>query len=219
MMADRSVISRNDSALGLFNGDIGIALERNGELRVWFLMPDGAIKSVQPSRLPEHDTAWAMTVHKSQGSEFEHAALILPARSVPLVTRELVYTAITRAKRRLSLYADEQVLSRAIVTRTERRSGLAEIFAGREAPETPGPGDGKCRKPLPGLAEKSVTEEQRDKPERRDRVHGEKADCCAAGQRWGGTAGTKITSEEMRRFMPDVRASRNNIAMAAPSAA
>ncbi len=65
---------------------IGIALERNGELRVWFLMPDGAIKSVQPSRLPEHDTAWAMTVHKSQGSEFEHAALILPARSVPLVT-------------------------------------------------------------------------------------------------------------------------------------
>ncbi len=71
------MISRNDSALGLFNGDIGIALERNGELRVWFLMPDGAIKSVQPSRLPEHDTAWAMTVHKSQGSEFEHAALIL----------------------------------------------------------------------------------------------------------------------------------------------
>ena len=97
-------------------------------------MPDGAIKSVQPSRLPEHDTARAMTVHKSQGSEFEHAALILPARSVPLVTRELVYTAITRAKRRLSLYADEQVLSRAIVTRTERRSGSAEIFAGRETP-------------------------------------------------------------------------------------
>ncbi len=144
------MISRNDSALGLFNGDIGIALERNGELRVWFLMPDGAIKSVQPSRLPEHDTAWAMTVHKSQGSEFEHAALILPARSVPLVTRELVYTAITRAKRRLSLYADEQVLSQAIVTRTERRSGLAEIFAGREAPETPGPGDGKCCSRCPG---------------------------------------------------------------------
>jgi exodeoxyribonuclease V alpha subunit len=104
------MISRNDSALGLFNGDIGIALERGG-LRVWFPMPDGSIKSVQPSRLPEHDTAWAMTVHKSQGSEFDHAALILPARSVPLVTRELVYTAITRAKRRLSIYADEQVLS------------------------------------------------------------------------------------------------------------
>jgi exodeoxyribonuclease V alpha subunit len=123
------MISRNDSALGLFNGDIGIALERDGELRVWFPMPDGTIKSVQPSRLPEHDTAWAMTVHKSQGSEFDHAALILPSRSVPLVTRELVYTAITRAKQRLSLYADERVLAQAIVTRTERRSGLAEIFA------------------------------------------------------------------------------------------
>ncbi|SQI97798.1 exodeoxyribonuclease V subunit alpha [Klebsiella oxytoca] len=65
------MISRNDSALGLFNGDIGIALERGGDLRVWFPMPDGSIKSVQPSRLPEHDTAWAMTVHKSQGSEFD----------------------------------------------------------------------------------------------------------------------------------------------------
>ena len=123
------MISRNDSALGLFNGDIGIALERGDGLRVWFPMPDGSIKSVQPSRLPEHDTAWAMTVHKSQGSEFDHAALILPSRSVPLVTRELVYTAITRAKRQLSIYADEQVLTQAVVARTERRSGLADIFS------------------------------------------------------------------------------------------
>ena len=123
------MISRNDSALGLFNGDIGIALERGDGLRVWFPMPDGSIKSVQPSRLPEHDTAWAMTVHKSQGSEFDHAALILPSRSMPLVTRELVYTAITRAKRQLSIYADEQVLTQAVVSRTERRSGLADIFS------------------------------------------------------------------------------------------
>ena len=123
------MISRNDSTLGLFNGDIGIALERGDGLRVWFPMPDGSIKSVQPSRLPEHDTAWAMTVHKSQGSEFDHAALILPSRSVPLVTRELVYTAITRAKRQLSIYADEQVLTQAVVARTERRSGLADIFS------------------------------------------------------------------------------------------
>ncbi|VTM59015.1 exodeoxyribonuclease V subunit alpha [Klebsiella pneumoniae] len=66
------------------------------------------------------------------------------------MTRELVYTAITRAKRRLSLYADEQVLSQAIVTRTERRSGLAEIFAGAKPPETLGPGDGKCCSRCPG---------------------------------------------------------------------
>ncbi|MFQ9950341.1 MAG: hypothetical protein ACLRXB_18545 [Escherichia coli] len=58
----------------MFNGDIG-TLDR-GRGRVWFAMPDGNIKSVQPSRLPEHETTWAMTVHKSRGSEFDHAALI-----------------------------------------------------------------------------------------------------------------------------------------------
>jgi exodeoxyribonuclease V alpha subunit len=122
------MISRNDSALGLFNGDIGIALDRGEGLRVWFQMPDGSVKSVQPSRLPDHETAWAMTVHKSQGSEFDHAALILPVQMSPVVTRELVYTAITRARRRLSLYADESVLAQAVTTRTERRSGLNAIF-------------------------------------------------------------------------------------------
>ncbi|ENB7486972.1 exodeoxyribonuclease V subunit alpha [Citrobacter koseri] len=122
------MIARNDSALGLFNGDIGIALDRGQGLRVWFAMPDGSIKSVQPSRLPEHETTWAMTVHKSQGSEFDHAALILPSQRSPVVTRELVYTAVTRARRRLSLYADERILSGAIATRTERRSGLSAFF-------------------------------------------------------------------------------------------
>ncbi|WP_318363825.1 exodeoxyribonuclease V subunit alpha [Enterobacter sp.] len=123
------MIARNDSALGLYNGDIGVALDRGQGTRVWFPLPDGTIKSVQPSRLPDHDTAWAMTVHKSQGSEFDHAALILPGQIVPVVTRELVYTAITRARRRLSLYADDRILAQAIATRTERRSGLSDIFS------------------------------------------------------------------------------------------
>ncbi|WP_213133324.1 exodeoxyribonuclease V subunit alpha [Citrobacter sp. FP75] len=122
------MIARNDSSLGLFNGDIGIALDRGQGLRVWFALPDGAIKSVQPSRLPEHETTWAMTVHKSQGSEFDHAALILPNQHSPVVTRELVYTAITRARRRLSLYADERILNAAVAIRTERRSGLSALF-------------------------------------------------------------------------------------------
>ena len=122
------MISRNDSALGLFNGDIGIALDRGQGLRVWFMLPEGSVKSVQPSRLPEHDTAWAMTVHKSQGSEFNHAALILPTQLSPVITRELIYTAITRARQRLSLYTDERVLIQAIAARTERRSGLSAIF-------------------------------------------------------------------------------------------
>ncbi|WFW14111.1 exodeoxyribonuclease V subunit alpha [Citrobacter freundii] len=122
------MIARNDSSLGLFNGDIGIALDRGQGLRVWFALPDGSIKSVQPSRLPEHETTWAMTVHKSQGSEFDHAALILPSQHSPVVTRELVYTAITRARRRLSLYADERILTAAVAIRTERRSGLSALF-------------------------------------------------------------------------------------------
>lgn len=121
------MIGRNDSALGLFNGDIGIALrDETGELRVHFQLPDGSIKSVQPSRLPAHETAYAMTVHKSQGSEFDHTVLVLPNHFLPVLTRELVYTAITRARRQLSLYAIDAVLMRAIRTPTQRRSGLAE---------------------------------------------------------------------------------------------
>lgn len=122
------MVSRNDSALGLFNGDIGITLAGEQGLRVWFRMPDGTVKSVLPGRLPAHETAWAMTVHKSQGSEFTHAALVLPDRLVPVVSRELVYTAVTRAKQQLSVYSDERLLARAIRSGTERRSGLGEWF-------------------------------------------------------------------------------------------
>lgn len=121
------MIGLNDSALGLFNGDIGIALyDSEGELRVHFQLPDGNIKSVQPSRLPSHETAYAMTVHKSQGSEFEHTALVLPNTFMPVLTRELIYTAITRARQRLTLYCSDTVLSHAIRTPTLRVSGLVE---------------------------------------------------------------------------------------------
>ena len=121
------MIGLNDSALGLFNGEIGIALyDGEGELRVHFQLPDGNIKSVQPSRLPSHETAYAMTVHKSQGSEFEHTALVLPNTFMPVLTRELVYTAITRARQRLTLYCSDTVLSNAIRTPTLRLSGLVD---------------------------------------------------------------------------------------------
>lgn len=120
------MISRNDSPLGLFNGDIGIILpDEEGALRAYFQYPDGSIKGIQPNRLPLHETAYAMTVHKSQGSEFAHTALVLPKVYSPVVTRELVYTAITRAKKTLSLYCNMKILRRAIETPTKRRSGLA----------------------------------------------------------------------------------------------
>lgn len=121
------MIVRNDRALGLFNGDIGIAmLDDEQQLKVFFPLPDGTIKTVQPSRLPPHDTAFAMTVHKSQGSEFEHTLMVLPNKVMPVLTRELVYTAITRAKQQLTLYADKAVFNSAVKMRTRRRSGLVE---------------------------------------------------------------------------------------------
>lgn len=121
------MVNRNDASLGLYNGDIGIAFHNEeGELRVHFQLPDGSIKSVPPSRLPSSETAFVMTVHKSQGSEFDHTVLALPEQYTPLLSRELVYTAITRARKRLTLFAAQPVLMSAIATPTERRSGLAE---------------------------------------------------------------------------------------------
>lgn len=121
------MIQRNDSTLGLFNGDIGIMLNNDeGEMKAFFQLPDGKLKAIQPSRLPQHETAYVMTVHKSQGSEFTHTALVLPDKFSPVVSRELLYTALTRAKQKLSLYASELMVKMAIQTRIQRRSGLID---------------------------------------------------------------------------------------------
>lgn len=121
------MIQRNDSTLGLFNGDIGIMLNNDeGEMKAFFQLPDGKLKAIQPSRLPQHETAYVMTVHKSQGSEFTHTALVLPDKFSPVVSRELLYTALTRAKQKLSLYASESMVKMAIQTRIQRRSGLID---------------------------------------------------------------------------------------------
>ncbi len=71
-----------------------------------------------------------MTIHKSQGSEFDFTLMVLPAEFSPILTRELIYTGITRAKKKLALYADAQVLKRAIRVRTQRASGLVERLQG-----------------------------------------------------------------------------------------
>ncbi|WP_165312146.1 exodeoxyribonuclease V subunit alpha [Vibrio ziniensis] len=128
------MVTLNDHALGLYNGDIGICMrdEEDAEqrLKVYFELPDGSVKSVLPSRVPQHETAYAMTIHKSQGSEFEFTAMILPPEYSPIVTRELIYTGITRAKERLALYCDIGVLKRGIQFKTERASGLVERLKG-----------------------------------------------------------------------------------------
>ena len=120
------MVTRNDYALGLFNGDIGIALPgAGGALRVFFRTGDGGLRAVSPAALPPHDTAFALTVHKSQGSEFEHAVLMLPSVFSRVLSRELVYTAITRARERVEVIGARAVLAQAIATPTQRDSGLA----------------------------------------------------------------------------------------------
>jgi exodeoxyribonuclease V alpha subunit len=122
----------NDHVLRLFNGDIGIALpDADGNLLVHF--PDasapGGFRAVAPVRLPRHETAFAMTIHKSQGSEFDAILVMLPQQRSRVLTRELLYTAITRAKRQVTLVADEAVLAQAIATPTTRHSGLLARLA------------------------------------------------------------------------------------------
>ncbi|MGX9519644.1 exodeoxyribonuclease V subunit alpha [Vibrio mediterranei] len=127
------MVTRNDHGLGLFNGDIGICMwdhcAETPRLKVFFELPDGSIKSVLPSRMPEHETAYAMTIHKSQGSEFSHTFMILPADFSPLLTKELIYTGITRAKKQFTLVADQRVVNRGIRHKTLRHSGLAKRLA------------------------------------------------------------------------------------------
>jgi len=124
------MVTENDYGLGIFNGDIGIALVgKDGNLEVWFTARDGGARSFSPSSLPTHQTAFAITVHKAQGSEFENVALILPEHDSPVLTRELIYTAVTRAKQRLSIYGRLEVLRTAVCRPTLRRSGLAGRIA------------------------------------------------------------------------------------------
>ncbi|WP_314926107.1 exodeoxyribonuclease V subunit alpha [Aeromonas piscicola] len=121
------MVVRNDHGVGLYNGDMGLCLpDETGRLKVWFEQPDGTLRALLPSRLPPHETVYAMTIHKSQGSEFAHTVLVLPDSASPLLTRELVYTGITRAKARLDLYGDRALLAQAVRKKTERYSGLAE---------------------------------------------------------------------------------------------
>ena len=120
------MISGNDYTLGLFNGDVGIALYEKGGLRVFFPSPDGGIRSFHPLRLPEHETAYSMTVHKSQGSEFEQVLLLLPDKDAVILTKELIYTAITRAKESVEIWGKEEIFRAAVSRRIRRSSGLKD---------------------------------------------------------------------------------------------
>jgi len=120
------MVTRNDYDLGLYNGDLGITLAGEEGLRVWFRQADGGLRALAPARLPAVETALALTVHKSQGSEFDAVCLVLPEQPSPVVSRELIYTGITRARRGFTLLAGGEALQRGIEQRVERTSGLRE---------------------------------------------------------------------------------------------
>ncbi len=124
------MVTRNCPHLGLFNGDMGLVWpdpEKNGDLQVFFPTPDGT-KAFSPARLAQLQTVYAMTVHKSQGSEYREILLLLPAAASAVLTRELIYTAITRARESASIWGSSDVLRQGISRRVERASALAEAL-------------------------------------------------------------------------------------------
>lgn len=119
------MILRNDPQLRLFNGDIGITLVgQRGELQVCFPRMENEERCYAPVRLPMHETAYAMTIHKSQGSELDHVAVVFPKQSPSVITRELLYTGLTRARKTVVLISSEDTLRHAIHSPTRRSSGL-----------------------------------------------------------------------------------------------
>jgi len=123
------MVTSNDYSVGLFNGDVGILWpdpDTDNRLSAWFALPDDSMKRVLPSRLPQHETAYAMTVHKSQGSEFERVLVMLPFEEVGVVSRELLYTGITRAKHMAEVWGSEKILRKAVENRVRRVSGLSD---------------------------------------------------------------------------------------------
>ena len=126
------MITRNDYKLKLFNGDMGVSCARSSgdDMGVAFDSP-GGVRLISPARLGELATAFALTVHKSQGSEFDHVALVLPQKSSPVLTAELLYTAVTRAKKTLTVYAAREIVREAILTTVLRFSGLRDMIWSR----------------------------------------------------------------------------------------
>jgi exodeoxyribonuclease V alpha subunit len=119
------IITKNDYNLGIFNGDVGLIRKDGETLYAWFETTDGEIIKIQAGFLNNYETVFAMTIHKSQGSEFDNVVLILQEKQgEKLLTRELLYTGVTRAKNRVLLQTSESVLRKCIESSVTRASGL-----------------------------------------------------------------------------------------------
>ncbi|NGP88013.1 exodeoxyribonuclease V subunit alpha [Fodinibius halophilus] len=120
------IINVNDYSLRLHNGDTGLCLpDEEGELKIYFRHED-TVRAIAPGRLPDHSTAYVLTVHKSQGSEFDKLMLVLPDSDSKVLSRELIYTAITRSRTAISILGDQSVLRAGIEKRLQRASGLQD---------------------------------------------------------------------------------------------
>ena len=124
------MVTANNYTVKLFNGDIGVVWRKQeaGSSVVHFPVGDGSMRAIARERLPEYENAHAMTVHKSQGSEFEHVLLIIPDLEVPVLTRSLIYTGLTRAKVSLLVMANKSILRWAIDRQVIAQSGLSEAL-------------------------------------------------------------------------------------------
>ena len=125
------MITRNDYTMQLFNGDVGIVHPDRADSdnhRVYFPSADRSFRKILPLQLPEHETAYALTVHKGQGSEFDRVLLLLPDRENPVLSRELLYTAITRARKRVDIWGTEKILRFMINNPICRKSGLRDAL-------------------------------------------------------------------------------------------
>ncbi|MFI5309434.1 MAG: AAA family ATPase, partial [Polyangiales bacterium] len=126
------LVTQNDHQARLFNGDVGVLDEvADSERVVACFAGDGGLRTVAVARLPPHESVYAMSVHKSQGSELDEVAVLLPPEPSPVLSRELLYTAVTRARTRVVLYAPAEVLTLAVQTSIDRASGLRAALYGR----------------------------------------------------------------------------------------
>ena len=119
------LITRNDYSLGVFNGDLGVCVKSgDGTFHVVFSDAAGVLKRIAPRRIKQFEPAYLLTVHKSQGSEFGHVNFLLPDRDTQVLTKELIYTAVTRAKNSFRLLGDEHLFKKGVKRNTERFTGL-----------------------------------------------------------------------------------------------
>jgi exodeoxyribonuclease V alpha subunit len=131
------IVTQNDYQARLFNGEVGVLLhdaqpaaDGSGTRRLaaHFAAADGGVRAIAASRLPPHESAYALSVHKSQGSEFDEIAVVLPPEGSPVLSRELLYTAVTRARKRVTIHGSAQIVTLCVQRTVRRASGLRDAL-------------------------------------------------------------------------------------------